>query len=303
MKHNNIVYIASAATVLILAAAAVVAGVKTEVVLPDVVAPGAEPVRVAEGFSFSEGPAADSEGNVYFSDYGKNRIHKLTPDGTLSVFRENVGGSIGLYFDSSDNLYACTARNHRITRFAPDGAETVFADRFGGKLFNSPNDIWIDPKGGVYFTDPRFSPLPEEVEQDGMHVYYIPPGGGDIIRAADDLDGPNGIVGTPDGNCVYVTDTRADVTYVYSVAPDGRLFDKRTFAQGGYDGMTLDIMGNVYITTKHSIEVYNSGGAHLTSIAIPDMPGNVCFGGPDRMALYVTARVSVYTLAMRVRGI
>jgi len=162
--------------------------------------------------------------------------------------------------------------------------------------------IWVDPKGGIYFTDPRFAPLKEKVEQDGYHVYYIPPGTTTIIRAADDLSRPNGIIGSPDGRLVYVTDTPDDKTYVYTVREDCTLSDKKVFANEGYDGMTVDVEGNVYITMQKSIEVYSPDGKKIDSISVPDKPTNVCFGGKDRKTLFITTRVSLYSLRMRVRG-
>ena len=268
-----------------------------------IVEAGAVVTMISDGYKFTEGPASDSKGNLYFSDYGTDRILTLSPDGTVKVFTEDVSGPIGLYFDSSDNLYVCAAREHRIKVINNDGGMSVFPDRFNGKLFNSPNDIWIDPEGGVYFTDPRFAPLPEEVEQDGLHVYYIPPGGGSIIRAADDLSGPNGLVGTADGRHVYITDTHENKTFVYDVNDDGTLSGKRTFAPEGYDGLTVDTEGNVYITMKKSVEIYSRDGEKIESIQVPGSPTNVCFGGRDRKTLFITARVSLLSIRTRIRGL
>jgi len=279
-----------------------------------VVEPGAELVKLADGFSFAEGPVSDSAGNLWFSDYGNDKIHYFSAHGTLQTVIENVGGPIGLYFDKSGTLYICSAKDHRIKKLPriannpatiPDAELTLnsYSDRFEGNLFNSPNDIWVDSKGGVYFTDPRFAPLPEEVEQDGFHIYYILPGSKKIIRAAEDLNKPNGIVGSPDGKIVYVTDTPEDKTFVYTVQEDGGLTDKRLFANEGYDGMTVDSLGNVYSAMQNSIEVYDPDGKKLDSIPVPDKPNNVCFGGVDGKTLFITARVSVYSLRMRIPGL
>ncbi len=277
-----------------------------------VVENGAEFVMVADGLKFSEGPAVYSSGTVWFSDYGTDKIYRII-GGSAETVLENVGGPIGLHFDNEGSLYICAAKEHRIKKLPADVIASssgpyskeqlvVYSDRFDGKLLNSPNDIWVDKKGGVYFTDPRFAPLPEEVEQDGYHIYYIPAGSTKIIRAAVDLDKPNGIVGTHDGRLVYVTDTPVDKTFVYDVGNHGRLSGKRFFAEGGYDGMAVDVEGNVYITLEHSIEVYNSSGEKIEALDVPGKPTNVCFGGDDRKTLYITARSKVFSLRMRIRG-
>lgn len=268
-----------------------------------VIAPGAKAEKLADGFGFSEGPTSDTKGNVYFSDYWADRILKWSLDGNLSIVKENLGGPIGLYLDKYGNLLVCTAKEHRIKKIDSGGSVTVFPNKYKGKLFNSPNDIWIDPKGGIYFTDPRFSPLEEKVEQDGFHIYYIVPGSKNIIKAADDLSKPNGIIGSPDGSLVYVTDTPVDKTFVYTVNDDGTLSDKRLFAPEGYDGMAVDSLGNVYITMQKSVEVYNSSGEKIETIMVPDKPTNVCFGGKDKRTLFITARISLYSIRMRIKGL
>ena len=268
-----------------------------------VVVPGAKAEKLADGFIFSEGPTSDAKGNVYFSDYRADKIFKWSLDGTLSIVKENIGGPIGLYLDKYGNVLICAAKEHRIKKIDSRGSVTVFPNTYQDRLFNSPNDIWIDPKGGIYFTDPRFSPLKEKVEQDGFYIFYIMPGSQKIIKAADDLSMPNGIVGSPDGRLVYVTDTPVDKTFMYTVNDDGTLSDKRLFAPEGYDGMTVDSLGNVYITMQKSVEVYTSSGEKIETILVPDKPTNVCFGGKDKRTLFITARTSLYSLRMRTKGL
>jgi len=164
----------------------------------DLVAPDAEVQKLAGGFKFTEGPAADAKGNVFFSDIPNSRIHKWSLDGKLTTFRENTGRANGLYFDKDGNLLCCEGGNRQLTSVSPEGKVTVLADSFDGKKFNSPNDLWIDPKGGVYFTDPRYGSM-DGLEQGGFHVYYLPPGGKKVERVLDNLVKPNGIIGTRDG--------------------------------------------------------------------------------------------------------
>jgi len=265
-----------------------------------VTAPGAKVQKLAGDFKFTEGPAADAAGNIFFSDIPNNRILKYSLDGKLSVFRDNSGGANGLYFDSSGNLLACEGTGRQLVSISPQGQVTALADRYEGKRFNSLNDLWIDPKGGVYFTDPRYGDR-DGMEQDGEHVYYLSPDRKRLIRVIDDMVRPNGLVGTPDGRLLYVTDNGDGKTFAYTVNKDGTLSNKRLFAPEGSDGMTIDDEGNVYLTTA-GVAVYNKDGKKIELINVPERPANVCFGGSDRKTLFITARTSLYSVRMRVAG-
>jgi len=264
------------------------------------VAPGATVEKLADGFLFTEGPACDAEGNVYFSDIPNEQIHKWSVDGKLSTFREKSGRANGLYFDGQGNLLACEGGSRRLTSISPDGKVTVLADGYEGKKLNSPNDLWIDPKGGVYFTDPRYGNQ-EGLEQDGFHVYYLPPDRKGLARVVDDLVKPNGVVGTADGKRLYVADAGDSKTYVYRIGPDGSLDERKRIAPIGSDGMTLDERGNLYLT-RGAVHVYSPGGEKLTTIEVHEAPSNVCFGGKDRRTLFITARKGLYAVRMSVGG-
>jgi gluconolactonase len=185
-----------------------------------------------------------------------------------------------------------------------DGQVTVLTDSYDGKRLNSPNDIWPDPRGGIYFSDPRFFDQ-TGVEQDGNHVYYLPPDGGPVMRVIDDFEAPNGVLGTPDGQRLYVADhgpnVGRDLTYVFDIQPDGSLANQRLFASIGSDGMTMDEHGNVYLT-EQGVKVFNAFGEQIATIPVPELPSNVAFGGPDRRTLFITARTGFYALDMAVRG-
>jgi len=265
-----------------------------------IVAPEAKVEKLTGGFKFTEGPAADAMGNIYFSDIPNNRIHKWSLDGKLSTFREDSGGANGLFFDKERNLIACEGGGRQLVSIDPKGNVTVLADKYEGKRFNSLNDLWIDPKGGVYFTDPRYGNR-DNMEQDGEHVYYLAPDRKKLIRVVDDMVRPNGIIGTPDGKLLYVTDHGGDKTFVYTINKDGTLSNKKLFAEEGSDGMTIDNEGNVYLTTK-AVAVYNKKGQKIEEIQVPEQPANVTFGGKDRQTLFITARTSLYSLKMRVKG-
>lgn len=268
--------------------------------LPDLVAPGARVERIARGFVFVEGPAVDADGALYFTDIPNNRIHRWTPDDGVTTFREDTGGANGLRFDHEGALIACEMGNRRVAVLDPQGGDRVLAERYEGQRFNSPNDLWIDPQGGIYFSDPRYGP-DDDLEMDGHHVYYLSPDRLTVLRVADDLERPNGIIGSPDGTRLYIADHGGGRTYVYTPGPDGTLGGKRLFVAQGSDGMAMDERGNVYLTGE-DVTIHDPDGNVIGSIAVPEAPANLTFGGPQRETLFITARTSVYAVKMTVSG-
>jgi gluconolactonase len=272
----------------------------------DITAPGASVKKLAGDFIFTEGPASDSKGNVYFTDQPNDRILKWSVDGKLSTFLKPAGRSNGLCVDSKGNLWACADEKNEMWIIDPAGKHTVVFKDYGGKLLNGPNDIWIRPDGGIYFSDPFYKrdywhrgPM----EQDVQAVYFLPKGGKKLTRVAPDLQQPNGLIGTPDGKTLYVADIQANETYVYTIARDGSLSGKRLFCELGSDGMTIDNEGNVYLTGK-GVTVFNKAGKQIAHYDIPeDWTANVCFGGADMHMLFITASKSLYGLQMRVKGV
>lgn len=266
-----------------------------------VVAVGAKVEKLVGGFKFTEGPAVDAQGNIFFSDIPNNRIHKWSLDGQLSTFRENSRGANGLFFDKAENLLACEGGGRQLVSIDPNGQVSVLADKYQDKRFNSLNDLWIDPNGGIYFTDPRYGPR-DNMEQDGEHVYYLSPDRKKVIRVIDDMVRPNGLIGTPDGKLLYVTDPGSNKTFVYTINADWTLSNKKLFASEGSDGMTIDNQGNIYLTTG-AVVVYNKNGENIDTIEVPERPSNVCFGGKDKQTLFITARTSLYSIKMQVKGV
>jgi gluconolactonase len=271
-----------------------------------VVAEGAKLTKLADTFKFTEGPAVDSEGNVFFTDQPNNRIHKWSIDGKLSVFLNDAGRSNGLYFDKSGNLYACADLNNELWMIDTKGKVTVLVKDYKGKKLNGPNDLWIDPKGGIYFTDPFYKRdywKRGPMEQDGQHVYYFSPDRKTLIRVTNDLVQPNGIIGTPDGKMIYVADIGGRKTYSYTINTDGTLSNKKLLTSMGSDGMTIDNEGNIYLTGK-GVTVFNSAGEKIEQIDVPaGWTANVTFGGKDRQTLFITAQTSLYSIRMRTKGV
>jgi gluconolactonase len=265
-----------------------------------VVAPGAKVEKLAGDFKFTEGPIADARGNIYFTDIPNNRIHKWS-DGKLSTFRENSGGANGLDIDEKGNLYVCEGNNRRITRIDPAGNVTVLCDNYKGKKLNSPNDLWRDKKGGIYFTDPSYGKR-TDMELPGECVFYLPPDSNEIILVVDDLVKPNGVVGTKDGQLLYVADQAGNKTWVYKIKDDGTLSDKKLFVPIGADGMELDGQGNLYLTGK-GIIIVNPAGKKIDYISLGStQTSNVCFGGKDNDTLFITGGSSLFSIKMNVKG-
>lgn len=266
-----------------------------------IVAPGAKMEKLATGFEWAEGPVVNSEGTLFFTDVRGNKIYSWTTESGLSTFLEDSGGADGLYFDRDGNLLSAAGNIRGLISIDLLGKITVLADTYDNKKFNFPNDLWVDPKGGVYFSDHRYSPL-ENPEMDGDHVYYLTPDRTKVIRVIDDMVYPNGVLGTPDGKLLYVIDCGPKETYVYTINADGTLSNKKFFAPEGTDGITLDTEGNVYLTTE-AVAVYDSYGNKIVEIKIPEHPSNVCFGGKNKQTLFITATTSLYSIRTRIKGL
>lgn len=273
--------------------------------LNDIIDPGTNPEKLADDFQFTEGPTADKDGNVYFTDQPNDRILKWSTEGGLSTFMQPAGRSNGLAFDQDWNLWACADEKNELWKISPDKKTEVIPSLYNGKILNGPNDLWIDKKGGVYFTDPfyrrnwwKHKEMPQEVQA----VYYLSPDHKTITRLTDDLLQPNGIVGTPDGKKLFVADIRANKTWSYNIGKDGSLSGKTLFCELGSDGMTIDSKGNIYLTGKGVI-VFDKTGKKLGTIEVPEnWTANVCFGDKDLKSLYITASKGLYKIRVKVKG-
>ena len=274
--------------------------------IPRLIAKNATLKQIAIGYSFTEGPAVDFDGNVYFTDQPNNQILKWSSIGKIEVFMDKAGRANGLYFDNEGNLLACADEKNELWKISPDQEVTVLVNDFEGKRLNGPNDLWVDPKGGIYFTDPFYKRSywkhsSKEIEQE--NVYYLSPDYQSLRVAATGFVRPNGIVGTANGKKLFVADINDGKTYVFSIQSDGTLSDRKLFAEMGSDGMTLDHKGNLYLTGK-GVSIFNKKGKKVGHIEINEnWTSNVTFGGEDMRTLFITAMQSVYTLDMKVRGI
>jgi gluconolactonase len=271
-----------------------------------VVAPGATLEKLAGGFEFTEGPTCDADGNVFFTDQPSNRILKWSTEGELSTFLHPAGRANGMYFDPRGHLIACADERNALWSIAPDGTVSVIVAEYGGKLLNGPNDVWVRSDGAIYFTDPFYKRswwTHDTMPQDGQHVYFLSKERRRLVRVAADLEKPNGIIGSPDGKMLYVSDIGAGSTYRYDIASDGALAGRTLAAAHGSDGMTLDNEGNLYLTGD-GVAVFDSAARQIDHIRVPDerWTANASFGGKDRRTLFITASTGLYGIRMRVTG-
>jgi gluconolactonase len=271
-----------------------------------IVAPGAKLTLLSAGFKFTEGPAADAEGNVFFTDQPNDRICKWSVDGKLTDFLKPAGRSNGMFFDKQGNLWTCADMDNQLWKIDPQGKVTVVVKNYKGKLLNGPNDLWIAPDGGIYLSDPMYKrdywTRDPAKQQDGEHVFYLAPGSTELVQVTNDLKQPNGIRGTPDGKLLYVADIGAGKTYRYKINPDGTLSDKTLFCSMGSYGMTMDSEGNLYLTGR-GVTVFNPEGKQIDHIDIAKgWTANVCFGGKTRDTLFICASDSLFCIKTRVKG-
>jgi gluconolactonase len=282
-----------------------------------VLAPGAKLEKVASGCKFTEGPAWDGKGNLYFSDGPNNRIMVYREGGKAKVWKANTRSANGMLFDAQGRLITCNSQQAKggrtVTRYEPNGKVTVLADRYRGKKLNSPNDLAIDRAGRIYFTDPRYGET-NGLEQDKQAVYRLDKNG-KLTRVIDDVQVPNGILITPDNRTLYVADNSPNegenrTLIAYRIAADGTVKRRKVLydlkKERGMDGMVLDTDGNIWATAglkdKTGVYVFSPAGKLLQFIRTPETAANCTFGGRDLKTLYITAGTSVYRIRTRKQG-
>jgi gluconolactonase len=271
-----------------------------------IVAPAGVLTLVSHQFSFTEGASVDRRGNIFFTDQPNNKIWEYDVEGRLSVYLDSAGRSNGMYFDPKGRLVTCADEQDQLWAIGPHKKVRVLLRDLGGKRLNGPNDLWIDAGGGIYFTDPYYQrPYWTRTESDlaVQGVYYLARGQMQPALVEDFMAKPNGIVGTPDGRYLYVSDIGNGKTYRYVIQKPGQLCCMELFVSQGSDGMTLDERGDVYLTGD-GVTVYNSAGKKIAHIPVPEKwTANLCFGGKDKKELFITASEGIYVLPMRVKGV
>ena len=267
-----------------------------------VVRGGLEVELVQEGFKFTEGPVGTPDGGLYFTDLRASRIHRVDPNGKVSLYREPTGETNGLALTRSGQLVGIEAVGKRVTRINPDGTTTELSRGDGSKPLAVPNDLIVDAKGGIYFTDPHARPV---VPGRKHQVYYLPAGQSKAIVVDETMTRPNGLTLTLDGKTLLVADTVDHVIPAFDVQPDGSLRNKRPFARlrdikegedSGGDGTAIDREGRIYVTSNTGVQVFDRSGDYLGTIKVPRKPTNVAFAGPGKRTLYITAREGLYRI-------
>ena len=277
--------------------------------------------KLYSGCRWSEGPAWFAAGRyLVWSDIPNDRMLRFDEtDNSVSVFRHPALHSNGNTVDLQGRLVTCEHRSRCVSRTEFDGTRTVLADRYAGRRFNSPNDVVVKRDGSVWFTDPSYG-IDSEYEGDASppeigsnDVYRLDPASGDVTRVATDFVQPNGLAFSPDESLLYVVDT--GLTHVddgphhvrrFAVSSNGQsLTGGDVFAtcpKGLYDGLRVDVHGNVWLSAGDGVHCHASDGSLLGRILIPEAVANLCFGGPKRNRLFITATTSLYSVFLNTRA-
>jgi gluconolactonase len=289
--------------------------VKSEA-LAELIDPEAEVERVATGFTFTEGPIWNRQGNfLLFSDMPGDVRRRWSESGVEEVMRPSNKCN-GMVYDAEGNLLVCEHITSSLVRERSDGSRETIASHYQGKELNSPNDVITRSDGKIYFSDPsygRMAGFGEERDQDlsFQGVFMIPASGGepDLVVAEDEFEQPNGLCFSPDESLMYINDTPRALIRVYDVNGDGTLSGGRLFfdgigsgviEEGIPDGMKCDERGNIWVTGPQGVWVISAEGEHLGVVEVPENVGNLAWGASDWKTLYIPSSTSLYRVQTRV---
>ena len=271
--------------------------------------PGAGKVtKVHGGFQFTEGPAYDGK-HLYFTDIPNDRIMRTDLKGNLETFLEACGHCNGLMIDGNSKLIGCRIDGELIAIDTATKEVKSLSSKYKDVRFNACNDLVIDKSGGIYFTDPRYR-APDPWPQGKEAFYYRSPKG-EVTRLGDDLSAPNGIILSPDESILYVVPSFQKQVHAYTVKSPGVIENKRVLYEikqpadkenSGGDGMSIDVAGNLYITTDLGVQVVSAAGKLLGIISFAEQPANCSFGGKEMKTLFATCRTGLYSVEMPIAG-
>ncbi len=290
-------------------------GASTDLVTPDipgVVKGGTKIQLIKDGFNGTEAPIPAEDGSLLFTEQGASRIVKMDKQGSFSTYVENTDRTIGLGMDAKGRLIGAQSESSKLAVLKP--TYSVLADKFEGKPIGHPNDLVIDKKGGIYFTDPVVSLAAPPTKPLPMppRVFYLKPSG-ELIEVSQDVPGPNGVMLSPDEKTLYVANTPGEYIIAFDVQADGTLKNKRNFAKlqakqtdagmrAGADGLEIDSEGRLYVASTVGVQVVSPKGEYLGTIPFPKIPQNLVFSGPDKKTLYVVGRGSLFQISMLASG-
>lgn len=252
---------------------------------------------VSEGHRFTEGPAVDKQGNIFFTDIPNNRIHKITPDGKVSVFKEDTGAANGLAFGPGGLLYACQNGRKRIVAYTPDGTEQIVAEDINS------NDLAFTQRGEIYVSDPT-----------AKKVWFLDANRNKRVVVQEGLEFPNGVALSPDQSLLNVADSRSRWVWSYQIQSDGSLANGQPFHRletwdtsdaSSADGMKVDTEGHLWVATRLGVQICDQPGRVVGIINKPHAGplSNLVFAGPDNDWLFVTAGDKVYKRHVRRKGV
>jgi gluconolactonase len=311
---------------------------KQQALLQQIIAADAKPQKLAEGFTFTEGTAW-LKGKLYFSDMyfkdaaggdytgspARSRLIVMEPSGKWRVLSSGMQSN-GTIAAQNGNLIVCDMFGHRVVELDPSSGRVVrvMLDKINGKPIDGPNDLVMDAKGGIYVTDPQFTPEAQK-SQPGKQVYYVAPDGtAKVVIGPGEYAMPNGVELSPDGKTLYVNNTwqkpGENFIWAYDVAADGSLSKKRQFAKldltpavleapkpedrldSGADGSTVDTDGRYYVATRTGVQIFMPDGTYAGTIWLPQYPVSITFGGVNNDILYMVGSSTVWSIQTKVHG-
>lgn len=296
-----------------------VAAETTATAIPGVIAAGTKVEVIKSGFTGTEGPIGLPDGSLIFTETQANRITKIDKDNNISAFLENTNGSNGLAFDGKGRLISVqtTPGKTLIGVIYPKGQEATLSDNFDGKPYGRPNDLVVDKKGGVYFSEPGPNATPGQPAPTPPltpAVYYVP-AGGKSMRIADGIGRPNGIQLSPDEKTLYVNDTSGEYVLAFDILADGTVTNRRNFAKyptvnktpggafnSGADGLAIDAAGRLYVVSLGGVHVFTPKGELLGTIPLSLQGQNLAFAGADKKTLYIVGRGSAFKVHLLAEG-
>ncbi|MCB5188156.1 SMP-30/gluconolactonase/LRE family protein [Methylobacillus caricis] len=281
-----------------------------------VVAGGVKIRLIKDGFTGTEGPLGLPDGSLIFTETQANRITRIDENDNVTTYIADSNGANGLALSVNGELYAAQTLKPRVGIIHPADKAKVLAEQYDGKPLNRPNDLVLDKKGGVYFTDPGANgPVKPDQVPTKPAVYYTKPSG-ELVLIATDIERPNGIQLSPDEKVLYVANTAGEYIIAYDIAADGSVSNKRNFAKledalqktetggvsSGADGLAVDADGRLYVAANTGIQVFSAKGEFLGNIALPRKAQNIAFSGKDKRTFYIVGRGAAYKFPTLAQG-